>query len=82
MDIKLKNHLLQGKEVKQPGDILKISDEKGEKLIKKGYAVKVDSQDTAESNDESQTSETTETADVEVDKEDTKTTKSKAKNKK
>lgn len=78
MDIKLKNHLLQGKEVKQPGDIIKVSDEKGEKLIKKGFAEKVDNQDTE--NNESQTSETTETADV--DMADTKTAKAKAKNKK
>lgn len=80
MDIKLKNHLLQGKEVKQPGDVIKISDEKGEKLIKKGFAEKVDKADADNQNDESQTSETSETADV--DTADTKTSKSKAKNKK
>lgn len=80
MDIKLKNHLLQGKEVKQPGDIIKISDDKGEKLIKKGFAVKVDKADEDIQNDESQTSETTETADIE--EVDTKTSKQKAKNKK
>ena len=76
MDIKLKNHFIQGKEIKQPGDIIKVEKANGEKLIKKGFAEEVDNADKKE-NKQSQTSETTETADV--DKEDKKTTKSTAK---